>query len=102
MQVYHIHQLMWKAPTVSPNGRNCYCWLPRAGRHPENSSPNSLRQNALATVPSARIGWIPLKSRVLHATRPSAYRRDEHLLHQLAAQIEKTEPWNKKRPPVYG
>jgi Glycosyl hydrolases family 15 len=27
MQVYHIHQLMWKAPTVSPNGRNCYCWL---------------------------------------------------------------------------
>ena len=27
---------------------------------------------------------------------------EEHLLLQLAAQIEMTEPWNKKRPPVYG
>jgi Asp-tRNA(Asn)/Glu-tRNA(Gln) amidotransferase A subunit family amidase len=27
---------------------------------------------------------------------------DEHLLLQLAAQIEKAESWNKKRPPVYG
>jgi amidase len=27
---------------------------------------------------------------------------EEHLLLQLAAQIEKAEPWNKKRPPVYG
>jgi amidase len=27
---------------------------------------------------------------------------EEHLLLQLAAQIEKGEPWNKKRPPVYG
>ncbi len=26
---------------------------------------------------------------------------EEHLLLQLAAQIEKAEPWN-KRPPVYG
>jgi amidase len=27
---------------------------------------------------------------------------EEHLLLQLAAQIERTEPWSKKRPPVYG
>ena len=27
---------------------------------------------------------------------------EEHLLLQLAAQIEKAEPWNRKRPPVYG
>jgi len=27
---------------------------------------------------------------------------EEHLLLQLAAQIEKAEPWNKRRPPVYG
>jgi amidase len=27
---------------------------------------------------------------------------EEHLLLQLAAQIEKAEPWKKKRPPVYG
>jgi amidase len=27
---------------------------------------------------------------------------EEHLLLQLAAQIEKAEPWSKKRPPVYG
>jgi amidase len=27
---------------------------------------------------------------------------EEHLLLQLAAQIEKAEPWNKKRSPVYG
>ena len=27
---------------------------------------------------------------------------EEHLLLQLAAQIEGAEPWNKKRPPVYG
>jgi amidase len=26
---------------------------------------------------------------------------EEHLLLQLASQIEKAEPWNKKRPPVY-
>ena len=26
---------------------------------------------------------------------------EEHLLLQLAAQIEKAEPWSKKRPPVY-
>ena len=27
---------------------------------------------------------------------------EEHLLLQLATQIERTEPWSKKRPPVYG
>ena len=27
---------------------------------------------------------------------------EEHLLLQVAAQIEKAEPWNSKRPPVYG
>src|SRR5262249_39402613 len=27
---------------------------------------------------------------------------DEHLLLQLAAQIEKAEPWDNKRPPVCG
>ena len=27
---------------------------------------------------------------------------EEHLLLQLAAQIERAEPWSKKRPPVYG
>jgi amidase len=27
---------------------------------------------------------------------------EEHLLLQLAAQIERTDPWSKKRPPVYG
>jgi amidase len=27
---------------------------------------------------------------------------EEHLLLQLAAQIEKAEPWNRKRPPLYG
>jgi Asp-tRNA(Asn)/Glu-tRNA(Gln) amidotransferase A subunit family amidase len=27
---------------------------------------------------------------------------EEHLLLQLAAQIEKAEPWSNKRPPVYG
>src|SRR5262249_9451062 len=27
---------------------------------------------------------------------------EEHLLLQLAAQIEKAEPWRKNRPPVYG
>jgi amidase len=27
---------------------------------------------------------------------------EEHLLLQLAAQIERTQPWSKKRPPVYG
>ena len=27
---------------------------------------------------------------------------EEHVLLQLAAQIERTEPWSKKRPPVYG
>ena len=27
---------------------------------------------------------------------------EEHLLLQLAAQIEQAEPWSKKRPPVYG
>jgi amidase len=27
---------------------------------------------------------------------------EEHLLLQLAAQIEQAEPWNKTRPPVYG
>jgi amidase len=27
---------------------------------------------------------------------------EEHLLLQLAAQIEKAEPWNRKLPPVYG
>jgi len=27
---------------------------------------------------------------------------EEHLLLQLAAQIEKAEPWSKKRPPLYG
>jgi len=27
---------------------------------------------------------------------------EEHLLLQLAAQIEKAKPWSKKRPPVYG
>lgn len=27
---------------------------------------------------------------------------EEHLLLQLAAQIEKAEPWNNRRPPVYG
>ena len=27
---------------------------------------------------------------------------EEHVLLQLAAQIEKAEPWNKKRPAVYG
>jgi amidase len=27
---------------------------------------------------------------------------EEHLLLQLAAQIERAEPWNRKRPPVYG
>ena len=27
---------------------------------------------------------------------------EEHLLLQLAAQIEKAEHWSKKRPPVYG
>jgi amidase len=27
---------------------------------------------------------------------------EEHLLLQLAAQIEKAEPWSKKRPPGYG
>jgi amidase len=27
---------------------------------------------------------------------------EEHLLLQLAAQIEKAEPWSKKRPSVYG
>jgi amidase len=27
---------------------------------------------------------------------------EEHLLLQLAAQIEKAELWSKKRPPVYG
>jgi amidase len=27
---------------------------------------------------------------------------EEHLLLQHAAQIERTEPWSKKRPPVYG
>jgi amidase len=27
---------------------------------------------------------------------------EEHLLLELAAQIEKAEPWNRKRPPVYG
>jgi amidase len=27
---------------------------------------------------------------------------EEHLLLQLAAQIERAEPWSNKRPPVYG
>jgi amidase len=27
---------------------------------------------------------------------------EEHLLLQLAAQIEKAEPWSNKRPPRYG
>jgi amidase len=27
---------------------------------------------------------------------------EEHVLLQLAAQIEKAAPWSKKRPPVYG
>jgi Asp-tRNA(Asn)/Glu-tRNA(Gln) amidotransferase A subunit family amidase len=27
---------------------------------------------------------------------------EEHLLLQLAAQIERAEPWSRKRPPVYG
>ena len=27
---------------------------------------------------------------------------EEHLLLQLAAQIERTEPWSKKRPSVFG
>ena len=27
---------------------------------------------------------------------------EEHVLLQLAAQIERAEPWSKKRPPVYG
>jgi amidase len=27
---------------------------------------------------------------------------EEHLLLQLAAQIESAAPWSKKRPPVYG
>jgi amidase len=27
---------------------------------------------------------------------------EEHLLLQLAAQIERAEPWSKRRPPVYG
>jgi len=27
---------------------------------------------------------------------------EEHLLLQLAAQIEKAEPWSNKRPPGYG
>jgi amidase len=27
---------------------------------------------------------------------------EEHLLLQLAAQIERTEPWSRKRPPIYG
>jgi amidase len=27
---------------------------------------------------------------------------EEHLLLQLAAQIEKAQPWNRERPPIYG
>jgi len=27
---------------------------------------------------------------------------EEHVLLQLAAQIERAEPWRNKRPPVYG
>ena len=72
-------------------------------------------------------GWGPIavtsRSRdykILPASRRSAFRSpgpsracrsgvqfvgrfgEEHLLLQLAAQIEKTEPWNQKRPRVYG
>jgi len=27
---------------------------------------------------------------------------EEHVLLQLAAQIERAEPWGKNRPPIYG
>jgi amidase len=71
-------------------------WAPIASYAPFTALQNITGQPAI----SLPLGWS--KSGLPIGVQFVGRFGEEHLLLQLGAQIEKAEPWSKKRPPVYG
>ena len=71
-------------------------WAPIARYVPFTALQNITGQPAI----SLPLGWS--KSGLPIGVQFVGRFGEEHVLLQLAAQIEKAEPWSKRRPPVYG
>lgn len=71
-------------------------WVPIASYVPFTALQNITGQPAISLPLACSKSGLPIGVQFVGRFG------EEHLLLQLAAQIEEAEPWNKTRPPVYG
>jgi amidase len=71
-------------------------WVPIANYVPFTALQNITGQPAISLPLACSKSGLPIGVQFVGRFG------EEHLLLQLATQIEEAEPWNKTRPPVYG